>query len=81
MNFGNFAMCLSSLDNLHFVVHLVSIYANTLRILSQTHRLKDTQKKDDVRLSHKLSLTTAVNITLWRKEREGERQRDTDRLV
>lgn len=31
---------------------------------------KDTQKKDDVRLSHKLSLAAAMNIALWEWKRE-----------
>lgn len=31
--------------------------------------IKDTQKKDDVRLGHKLSLAAAVDIALWRTGR------------
>lgn len=40
----------------------------------QTSKRKDTQKKDDVRFGHKLSLAAAVNVTLWEREKEKERQ-------
>lgn len=49
-------------------------FCSTLFEMMLTHDTytwrKDTQKKDDVRLSNKLSLTAAVNITLWERERE-----------
>lgn len=47
----------------------VSTYLDESHYETLSFNIKDTQKKDDVRLGHKLSLTAAVDVALWRTGR------------
>lgn len=47
----------------------VSTYLDESHYETLSFNIKDTQKKDDVRLGHKLSLTAAVDVALWRRGR------------
>lgn len=44
---------------------ILSTFSDELHYETLCFNVKDTEKKDDVRLGHKLSLTAAVDITLW----------------
>lgn len=68
MSFRRFAECYATLDNWLSVVPCFNLLIFIYNFIqSWTHWLKDTQKKDDVRLGHKLCLAAAMDITLLYK--------------